>query len=64
MEYCYIVYEPGSGTNSQQAKISRGYGFAKYLNNSDAQTAKSSLEGKQLLDRILNIQVSKRDKPR
>ena len=32
LEYCYLVYEPTStDRNSKEVKVSRGYGFVKFV---------------------------------
>lgn len=42
LEYCYLVYEPSSSDrNSKEIKISRGYGFAKYVKIDDLMKAKT-----------------------
>lgn len=65
LEYCFIVYEPHSGYGSRsEPKQSRGYGFAKYKNPEHAHVAKDKMQGLDLGGRKINVEFSKRNKPR
>jgi RNA recognition motif-containing protein len=65
IDYCFIVYEPHSGPGSaREPKQSRGYGFAKYKNDGEAERAKEKMQGVELNGRKITVEVSKRTKPR
>lgn len=66
LEYCYIVYEPFSSVDgsSKEIKISRGYGFAKFVKMEDSNTAMHELDGYNINGREIKVEMSKRNKPR
>lgn len=42
LQYCYLVYEPtSSDRNSKEVKVSRGYGFVKFIKYEDLTKAKT-----------------------
>jgi len=67
LEYCYIVYEPSSTSDrgsKKEQKISRGYGFAKFVKYDDLIKAKNELDGSDINGRNIKVELSKRNKPR
>ncbi|CAM5999703.1 unnamed protein product [Sphagnum balticum] len=67
LDYCYIVYEPHSVSErggKPEVKQSRGYGFAKYRGIEEARKAQEKLNGLDLNGRRMNVEFSKRNKPR